>query len=149
MKIFLDTNILLEYFCNRTQAKVVEEILQYIENKKIGGYISVGSFYTLIYLIDTNLKKNKYFNPERLMLLREILEGILSQIQIISITDLLPAVLDEQFSDLEDSCQYHTALSANCDFLITLNERDFKNVTSSDICIVTPERFLTEYFKLM
>ena len=49
---FLDTNILLEYFCNRTQAKVVEEILQYIENKKIEGCISVGSFYTLIYLID-------------------------------------------------------------------------------------------------
>lgn len=145
MKLFLDTNILLEYFCNRAQARVVEKILQYIEEKKIEGYISVGSFYTIIYLIDGHLKKSGLFNPERLALLRKILEGILTQFKVVSITDLQSAILDERFSDLEDSCQYYTALSANCDFLLTLNERDFKNVISNRICVLTPERFWTEY----
>ncbi|MBD8040184.1 PIN domain-containing protein [Phocaeicola sp. Sa1CVN1] len=145
MKLFLDTNILLEYFCNRAQARVVEKILQYIEEKKMEGYISVGSFYTIIYLIDGHLKKSGLFNPKRLALLRKILEGILTQFKVVSITDLQSAILDERFSDLEDSCQYYTALSANCDFLLTLNERDFKNVISNRICVLTPERFWTEY----
>ena len=109
------------------------------------GYISVGSFYTIIYLIDGHLKKSGLFNPERLALLRKILEGILTQFKVVSITDLQSAILDERFSDLEDSCQYYTALSANCDFLLTLNERDFKNVISNRICVLTPERFWTEY----
>ena len=100
---------------------------------------------TIIYLIDGHLKKSGLFNPERLALLRKILEGILTQFKVVSITDLQSAILDERFSDLEDSCQYYTALSANCDFLLTLNERDFKNVISNRICVLTPERFWTEY----
>ena len=55
MKLFLDTNILLEYFCNRAQARVVEKILQYIEEKKMEGYISVGSFYTIIQVSQVQL----------------------------------------------------------------------------------------------
>ncbi len=33
MKVFLDTNILLEYFCNRDQADIVEKILRFIKEE--------------------------------------------------------------------------------------------------------------------
>ena len=146
MKLFLDTNILSEYLCNRKHAATVEKILLCVEKGEIEGCVSVGSFYTLTYLIDVELKRGKQlYNPERLILLRNILKRILLQYQLVATTDLLLAVSDEQFTDLEDSYQYHTALFAQCDFFITLNEKDFRSANQANIRIMTPEQFASEF----
>lgn len=46
MKVFLDTNIFLEYFERRKQYKSVSQILSAIEDKRIDGVVSVGGVYT-------------------------------------------------------------------------------------------------------
>ncbi len=97
MRIFLDTNVLLEYFRNRAQAETVEKILSFIRSNGHQGYFSVGSFYTLIYILDTELKKENLHNPERLVKLRYILKGILSEYNVSYEADLKAAVEDEHF----------------------------------------------------
>lgn len=51
MKVFLDTNILMEYFANRTKAADVKVILQAAYQGQIKACMSVGCLYTLIYLL--------------------------------------------------------------------------------------------------
>ncbi len=145
MNIFLDTNILLEYFCNRSQAETVENILRFIRLENNNGYISIGSFYTMTYILDTNLKKENIHNPERLATLREILKGILAEYKVVRNVDLYSAVSDTHFSDLEDSYQYRSALAAGCEVLLTLNERDFKDANQNGITILTPQQFVSQY----
>ena len=45
------------------------------------------------------------------------------------------------FLDLEDSYQYQAALAADCECLITGNIKDFKDLDSPLIDIVTPKEF--------
>lgn len=47
--------------------------------------------------------------------------------------------LASQFKDFEDAMQYYTALSANADFIITRNGKDF---TNSKLPVMTAGEFL-------
>lgn len=44
------------------------------------------------------------------------------------------------FSDFEDAVQYHCALKANCDVILTRNKSDFKKAA---LPIMTPEEFFS------
>ena len=58
------------------------------------------------------------------------------------------AINDIRFSDLEDSYQHQTALTAGCNILLTLNIRDFKQIAdNSTISILTPAEFIDKYCK--
>ena len=74
-----------------------------------------------------------------------ILSGLLQEYKIIGETDWGKALSDVRFSDLEDSYQYQTAVNAGCNVLLTLNIRDFKQITDSPISIMTPEEFVNKY----
>lgn len=147
MKLFFDTCTVVEYLCNRKDATYVEQILVSAEKKGWDCFISVGSFYTLVYLIELHLKHNGLSDKEeRIKRLREILANIMDTFFVsdISETDLVNSIHDEHFLDIEDSCQYRAALASECDFLITINVKDFKNADSSLIKILTPSEFCTE-----
>lgn len=51
MKVFLDTNVFLEYFQQRVQYQSVEKIFKAIEDKKMNAVVSAGCIYTLAYII--------------------------------------------------------------------------------------------------
>lgn len=146
MRIFFDTCTVVDYLCNRTNAQIVEGILTLAREREWKCYISVGSFYTLTYLIELHLKKSRYqVKEERIQKLREILDKILSEFCISDIFayDLVSAIHDSSFSDLEDSYQYRAALAAGCDFLITINMRDFKDANEENIKILEPSDFFS------
>ena len=56
MKIFCDTNIIVEFLCRREQANRIEKILKF-ESDKNQYFISVGSFYTISFIIEKYLRK--------------------------------------------------------------------------------------------
>ena len=86
MKIFFDTCAIVDYLCNRKEAQLVDEILSNAEAKEWECFISVGSFYTLTYLLELHLKRNGFSDKEqRIGKLREILEGILDTFAIADI----------------------------------------------------------------
>ncbi|MGY3214441.1 type II toxin-antitoxin system VapC family toxin [Mucilaginibacter sp. HD30] len=62
---------------------------------------------------------------------------------ILSIIDTTEAMIDmalqDEKADFEDAVQYHAALKANVDFIITRNIKDYKQAT---IPVLTAEQFL-------
>lgn len=146
MKIFFDTCAIVDFICNRENAPYIDRILNDSEKRGWERYISVGSFYTLTYLIEIHLKRNGYEEKEtRIEKLREILSSILQYFNIAELTSnkLFASIKDYAFSDLEDSYQYRAAITAKCDFLITDNISDFKNADMTKIRIVSPKDFIT------
>lgn len=145
MKIFFDTCAIVDYLCNRKEAQLVDEILSNAEAKEWECFISVGSFYTLTYLLELHLKRNGFSDKEqRIGKLREILEGILDTFAIADIydEDLMLSIKDSSFMDLEDCYQYHAAIAVSCDWLVTININDFKNANMDNIKIGSPSDFL-------
>ena len=147
MKVFLDTNIFLEYFEQRRECQSVAKLFDAIEDGKVKGVVSVGCAYTLAYLIRMELKRQSIHRPEQTIKLRSTLNTILSMVTSVGITHkrLILGVNDANFDDIEDSFQYQSALQSKCDALITINLRDFENVDASKIEIMSPTEFVNKY----
>ena len=147
MRVFLDTNIFLEYFEQRRECQSVAKLFDAIEDGKVKGVVSVDCAYTLAYLIRMELKRQGIHRPEQTIKLRSTLNTILSMVTSVGITHkrLIQGVNDENFDDIEDSFQYQSALQSKCDALITINLRDFENVDASKIEIMSPTEFVNKY----
>jgi hypothetical protein len=81
-------------------------------------YMSVGSFYTMMFLIDKYLRKELGLTGEvRIATLRSLAVKIVKAISVVEHDNesLLRGVEDVQFKDIEDSCQYQAAVAAGCD----------------------------------
>lgn len=143
MKIFLDTNVVMDYLASRGDIESVNSIFKQIEEGIHSAYISIGSFYTIAYLTEVFLKNKGLGKAERLQRLRYTLESLLEYINIAGHTkaQLLKGVRDMDFQDIEDSFQYQAAVFADCECLITSNIKDFKDLEFPFIDIVTPEEF--------
>ena len=144
MRVFLDTNILMESITNRSHSIEIASIYNLYKNGVIDCYISQGSFYTITYLVEAYLKKTESLSKEqRLDKLRNILNNILlmSDICDISNEELSKGIWDANFTDIEDSYQYQNAIAEQCEYLITLNKKDFYTY-NDQIEIVTPEEFI-------
>lgn len=147
MKVFLDTNIFMEFFEQRNKCEPVRVILHAIEDGTITGVISSGSLYTLTYLLTMGLKRNSVYRPEQTERLRDLLRHIVSLCTVVdtSHTQLVTAINDESFADIEDSYQYRCALQNGCTHLITINTKDFSRADHSFIEIISPEDFINSY----
>lgn len=147
MKIFLDTNIFLEYFEQRREYQAVNQILNAVEDGKIKAVVSVGCVYTLAYLIRMELKRQDVHRPEQTIRLRSMLDTIMSMVTAVGISHkrITQGVKDVAFDDVEDSFQYQCALQAKCDALVTINLRDYRNAATSKIEILSPTEFAEKY----
>ena len=147
MKLFIDTNIFVEYFERRLQFDSVRILFNALEDGIHTGYISVGSFYTIAYIVDQGFKRKGYNKLERVDFVRSVVLRILEFTYVLDINkeSLRDSVNNLAFTDLEDSFQYQVALEGECDMLITLNTKDFKGANSSLMQVVTPQQFVEEY----
>lgn len=147
MKVFLDTNIFIEYFEQRNDYQYVDKILCAIEDKKINAIISVGCVYTLAYIVRMELKNQGIHRPEQTQRLRYTLNTVLSIVNAANVSHqrLIKGINDLAFDDLEDSFQYQCAVQNKCNYLITINLRDFKFADNSNLEIITPKEFVNKY----
>ena len=135
MKVFLDTNILLDYLLKRKpfydSVKKVFDMCLF----KIDGYVTPHSLIDIFYMLSERTNATTEKCQEIILKLRDVLF-------IIPETDerVLSAARNNSFDDFEDSMQNESALIAGVDYIITRNKKDFKNST---IAVVTPEEFLS------
>lgn len=137
MKVFVDTNIVIDLLINRKPfSEDAERIFSLCENGKIQCFVSASSI-TDIYYISKKYLKDK--DKTKCVIL-----DLLSIVDIIDVTkhDVLNALLSE-FNDFEDALQYYCACKEKLDFIITRNLKDFK---SSKIVALKPQDFLNKYF---
>jgi predicted nucleic-acid-binding protein len=57
MRVFLDTNVILEFFIEREDVRTAAQLFNRLKDEKAEMYMSVGSFYTMMFLIDKYLRK--------------------------------------------------------------------------------------------
>lgn len=147
MKIFLDTNIFLEYIEERQEVNSVEKILKAIADGEHEGVLSQGSFYTLAFLLERVLKEKGIHKPFQTEQLRGLMADIQATVQIVGVSHehLSDALRDTAFTDLEDSFQYRCALEHECDILITINIKDYRYADQSRLQILTPTTFVNKY----
>lgn len=147
MKLFIDTNIFIEYFEKRLHFDSVRLLFNALEDGIHIGYISVGSFYTIAYVVDQGFKRKGFTKQERVELVRSVLLQILDFTTVVEIDNetLRNGINDLSFIDLEDSFQHQVAVAGGCDMLVTLNIKDFKGVDVSAIKVVTPKQFVEDY----
>lgn len=134
MKVFIDTNIFLDFLLNRKEFESAKDILFLEEFKLItSDKVLLDIFY---------FWKKEWLEKDILNFISEI-----SNIAIISgwtnKTFLNILDKDKLFSDFEDNFQDEIANEMEVDFIITNNKKDFKN---SKIKTFTSKEFLSFYF---
>lgn len=147
MKVFLDTNIFLEYFERRREFRAVSSLLSAVEDGKLKAVVSVGCVYTLAYLIRMELKRQDIHRPEQTQRLRSTLDTVMSMVTAVGLSHkrVTVGINDEAFDDVEDSFQYQCALQNKCDALVTINLRDFRNADTSKMEILSPTEFVEKF----
>lgn len=135
-KLFLDTNILLDYLLARSgELKQVEKIMDLAHGGKLQCFISESVIATAIYF----LEKEKL---DALAMIRRTCE-------VVKILSFQQDVLDlpiEKFKDTEDGLLYYLAKFHQLDYFITRNTNDFKKA-SGHLQVLTPKHFLTSIYK--
>lgn len=134
-KLFLDTNILIDYVQERTiELDAIKEIFILAEYRKIELFISETIITTCFYI----LQKQKIV---ALPVLREICK----------VVDTLPFSKDvlyhpiEKFKDIEDGLLYFLAAQNKMDYFITRNVKDFTFLFPS-LPVISPTNFLKEIY---
>jgi predicted nucleic acid-binding protein len=144
MKVFFDTNVIIEYLIQRERMDVVEHVVDKLDDGGHHLYMSAGSFYTILYVVDKHINKELHIEKKtRVAFLRNLAQGLLKEYHVAGHDNesLLRSINDLRFADLEDSCQLQAAVSVGCQYLLTFNSKDYPT-TNNHIEIMTPEQFL-------
>ena len=147
MKVFLDTNIFLEYFEQRREYHAVSQLLSAVEDGKLKAVVSAGCVYTLAYLIRMELKRQGIHRPEQTLRLRSLLNIVLSMGTVAGVShkNIISGINDLAFDDVEDSFQYQCALQNKCDALVTINLKDYRNADTAKMEILSPTEFVEKF----
>lgn len=128
MKVLIDTNVILDVLCARTEfLEDSSRVWKYCEVNKITGVVSALSIPNIVYIL------RKELDPTRT---KDIIDRIML---IFDIADLkaedLHRAAEMKIADYEDAVQMCCADRINADFIITRNVRDF---VSSPVPAIKP-----------
>ncbi|MBQ8065083.1 MAG: PIN domain-containing protein [Prevotella sp.] len=137
MKVFLDTNILLDYGQVREEFLYAKAILELGEQKEIELYASYLSYANMGYIL------RHYPKEDMWLLINDMRKGI--HVLSTDSTQLDNALRHTPVKDYEDLLQYLCATEGGCEMIVTNNKRDF--LEFSKIPIYTSKEFLYHYFK--
>lgn len=133
-KIFLDTNILLDYGQQRDRHEEAETIFDLRDAGLIELYASYLSYANMGYILRHMEIESKY------ALINSTREGI----TVLPCNDVqLDASLAHHVKDYEDMLQYQCALAAGCDVIVTNNKKDFYEFC--ELPFMTSEEFLLQF----
>ncbi len=131
-KLFLDTNILLDFLGERDPFYIPSaQLATLADHKKVKLIASPISFATVNYFL-TKSEGNANAKEK----LRKF--KILCEVAVMN-ESILEKALNSDFEDFEDALQYFCALDAKCDIIITRNPKDFKH---SLLPIMSAEEYL-------
>ncbi len=135
-KIFLDTNVLFDFFAERKPFdKEAEEIMEIAYEKQAALFCSAISYTTVFYLLSKLNGKQKAFMAIKDM--RELIKTVTVDDQVIG------KALESGNTDFEDAIQLECALAIpNLHVLVTRNPKHFK---SKKLLIQTPKEFLDAF----
>lgn len=132
MRILVDTNIILDVLCKRSDfVETSSKIWKLCETEQIDGCISAVSIPNIVYIL------RKELTPEKTC---QIIHQIMMIFEVIELkaSDLKKAA-EMLVSDFEDALQMCCASRIKADYIVTRNIRDFKE---SPTPALTPSELL-------
>ena len=135
MKIFLDTNILMDVLLARQPfCFYAARLLQLCADGRLDGHVSTITFPTLAYIL------RKGHTPEYVRQKLQVLTDIVKPVDFTGA--LLRQAMTLPFDDFEDAMQTVCAMSCGAEAIVTRNVNDFKH---SRIPAFAPENFLAAF----
>ena len=124
MKVLIDTNVALNYLSGRDDPykEESEEIMRLCAEEQIEGYLAFHSLSTIWYVT------RKLPDDMR----REWLKQLCQVLSIAGADNkaVLRAIENWNFKDFEDNLQDCCAQTVQADYIVTVNEKDYKNVST-------------------
>ena len=136
MRIFLDTNILMDAVEQRRFTEEANVILSLCHEDKLEAFAATMSFATMAYLLRHHAKEQ----------IHEKFLQLCSVVNVVSVTteQFEKAMQIAPVRDFEDLMQYECAVFACADIIISNDRRDF--LEFSEIPVVSSSDFLLDYF---
>lgn len=131
-RIFLDTNILIDYLDNRAGADDAEQIFACGFSGEVSLCASSLTFANVAYIIKGRTQKEKY----------DVLKQMADIVMILPLgeKEVLESIANP-VKDFEDMLQYQCAKAANCDYIVTNDRRHYD---FSDIPHLTSAEFVEQ-----
>lgn len=136
MKVFFDTNILIDVLANRQPFYEDSAVLWTLsERRKITGLVSVLTFTNTFYIVRrlTDLKTAR----RALTLIRDAFTPVACD------GDIINQAIASRFGDFEDAVQYMSATQIGADCLVSRNVSHFP--ASGGCPVLTPAEFLAAH----
>ena len=132
-RVFIDTNILIDFIENRQGADAAEQVLEKGANKEFSIFASPLTFANMAYILGKRFDKDKLY---------PMLDALEKQIQVLPMDrDQLRQAIDIPSKDFEDMLQYQCALAGNCDVILTRDVKGFSDY--SLIPLMTAAEFIS------
>ena len=132
-KVFLDTNILMDFVENREKREYAETIIELGKIGVIQLFASYLSYANMGYILRHRTQEERYRSIRKAQKIATVLPCDASQ---------LDNALATPVKDYEDMLQYQCALAAGCDVIVTNNKRDFQEFCQ--LPFLTSEEFLLQ-----
>ena len=135
IKILVDTNVIINYLTNREDRYLEEsrQIMGMCTENKLEGYVAFHSMSIIWYF------SGRQKLPEETR--REWLDRVCKILAVVSAGHdaVVGAVHNVKFKDFEDNMQDICAQSAGCDYIVTVNTKDYEH---SKVKAVTPDKMV-------
>lgn len=133
-KVFLDTNILLDFITEREGVEEASSILQLGEEGQIGLTTSFLTMANVAYVARKGRNQADLY---------ELMRGLSEMVEVLKMDEKqFQEALSIISTDFEDVLQFVCAKTFECDVIVTRNKKDFK---FSTIRILSPEEFLSSF----
>ncbi|KUK77885.1 MAG: PilT protein domain-containing protein [candidate division WS6 bacterium 34_10] len=116
--VYLDTNIFMDILTNRNLENIsIDEIKPFLETSSV--YMSTLSVHIAYYVL--KIKPNSDIDKK--------VRNLLSLINLVNLDALIiNKALNSYKIDFEDTLQYYSAISEQCEYILTRDIKDFKKL---------------------
>lgn len=132
MKIFIDNNVLVDYLLERQPFfYAAANIMDMCRSGEVSGIIASLTFTNAAYILRKAFPINELY---------EKLEYIMSYCHLSAVNEEIVAdAMADRRTDFEDAVQYHSAVNAGADIIVTRDKSGFRD---RQLPVFTPDEFL-------
>lgn len=131
-KIFLDTNIILDFLGERENFyEPAAKLMTHADKKELEIFTTTTSITNVFYILSK-------FEGQKVAWEKVRKFKLICGISIMD-DEVVEKALNSDFKDFEDALQYFSAVVTNCEIIITRNEKDFKK---AEVPVMDAESFL-------
>jgi len=117
-RLYLDTNVILDYLQKRPNAIFAEKILLMAHKNQVSLITSVLNFATIYYI-----EKRRGHTTKKILERFRLINMVISPVD--QTAQSYKSALISKFLDFEDALQHFAAIESKSTFLITGNKKDF------------------------